>query len=1320
MRKFLAGMMTFLMIVSSVSVEGFAAEPANYDADTDVVIEETVENEEIEEDEVIPNEESGDESITEEENVSENEVAEDEADSEITDDFIEDDDEVISEGEEEFVEPEDAVTEEEIVPEEIEEESANTEEIIPEGDEELLGDPEENMYTVDLVVNGVAVDSEIPSIEDAIELIGKDGQPGDTYVCEFYINPTTEDYLNIDVNLPDCVESATFIESDNNQNTTFINIVSAPLCDITVNCADVTVGNGILTATAYEFDEINVIDGRINLYADAEINTLKISCENESRYTEVYFDLGDEISIGSLVMGEGSEYGNAYLQFNPEIIYDGEEIIEYKYNPVKVNSISWTTATHNLYFDIFGVAEEDIEFGIAYMTIAGGWDATAAVYSFTNWEIHRAGTFMSGDKVSLMTEYFAPYNYSVSYDGNKSFFTTVTQAVSFIDKLESAKTEHSTVYTIALESYLGDDDWVYVSVRDLPLTCGGLSLYSKVENTGIYVSLYSDPEERKIEYPIYFMKSKYAGVEGNKNISYSEVRLFDDVEFFEAGYYSKIDKLNIGRTEVSFSNMSNLNCKEMTISSDTIFRYWGCYNNTIGETEFGKFAVDKLVSPNGELRICANTDSEGWSSLPENTELGEAKSGLKKVIAIDSDYFDYVPSLKNGKIVLVPNTKEDSLFSVKYDKGTKKFASYDEAYNWMNSQTKAYSYTITPLEAPDFMEINAIPAKAKKVTFDFSKATYWQEYSPSWYFNDIDTDTPLYFIDGEDLKGVYVEFFGKTSLSTLSLSSYPCGVTFNGVTDIKSLIIKDAPYLYTYNTLTVENAEFSASDEEAMCSFACNLQTDEEDNQYQGIISFNHAKVGSNAKICVTGCGFDELECKYFEVKETDKPDNFISLGYMVDGYNIPVSIQKDEKSVSFIANADDAFFYVIDGEQYKTLDDVTAAVKNRDNITVELCYGAPLSQEFFDSLGNGVTLTTYDKDAYTYQNYNDAVDVDLNAKDITFDRMIINIKSIAGDDGTVTVKNYSTIAIAACDIEKVVLDNSCLYFDDYVEGTQFKIDTIEVNDNYSEIQYFGYGEFEPDITINTVKGSQPLNLCYCWVMDMEWGDSEWREFPENTPILSTNSAADKFVFGYASEDMVPEIKEGKLYAKAGENYYSISYNAMGGSVPQDAPTRYGTTNGAVIPEPFNDGKLGYFFDGWYTSPSFTAKSYIGWGIEPGTKGNLTLYAKWIPATYTIRFAKDSADVKGTMKDRTVSFGSEEKIPANTLKRPGYAFVGWSLYPDDTEVMYTDKQVVMNLIEPTEESLYNTPSITLHPVWRKEFLMTKHGAGSYTSRTVSG
>ena len=109
-----------------------------------------------------------------------------------------------------------------------------------------------------------------------------------------------------------------------------------------------------------------------------------------------------------------------------------------------------------------------------------------------------------------------------------------------------------------------------------------------------------------------------------------------------------------------------------------------------------------------------------------------------------------------------------------------------------------------------------------------------------------------------------------------------------------------------------------------------------------------------------------------------------------------------------------------------------------------------------------------------------------------------------------------------------------------------------------------------------------------------------------------------------------------------------ISFDTQGGT-PCSTMT---SVSGTSITLPTTT-KANYTLDGWYTAVSGGEK-VGGSGTSYTGNGNTTLYARWIPNTYTISF-----DVSGgsAVTSKEAKYGESITLPSST--KEGFVFQGW-------------------------------------------------------------
>ncbi|MDD2493408.1 MAG: InlB B-repeat-containing protein [Bacilli bacterium] len=149
------------------------------------------------------------------------------------------------------------------------------------------------------------------------------------------------------------------------------------------------------------------------------------------------------------------------------------------------------------------------------------------------------------------------------------------------------------------------------------------------------------------------------------------------------------------------------------------------------------------------------------------------------------------------------------------------------------------------------------------------------------------------------------------------------------------------------------------------------------------------------------------------------------------------------------------------------------------------------------------------------------------------------------------------------------------------------------------------------------------------------------------------------------------------LYAKWGSRENVVTFN--GGSqvftFTIDVPT------GEKIIAPEDPVKDGYTFGGWYTDTEFTTL----YNFDNIIRNSFTLYGKWIPEEYTIRFNSNGgteiASVK-VLRDQLLA------VPTEPIKT-GFEIEGWYLDAELTQKYDFSTLVVQNLLYMQSGKLLN-------------------------------
>lgn len=162
-------------------------------------------------------------------------------------------------------------------------------------------------------------------------------------------------------------------------------------------------------------------------------------------------------------------------------------------------------------------------------------------------------------------------------------------------------------------------------------------------------------------------------------------------------------------------------------------------------------------------------------------------------------------------------------------------------------------------------------------------------------------------------------------------------------------------------------------------------------------------------------------------------------------------------------------------------------------------------------------------------------------------------------------------------------------------------------------------------------------------------------------------------ITGFTQGDSKPTLpKDGEVrmqennYLYYTRNSYKLkfyNYNAdvagEGGSVQYEAPL----SGYYFEPEyPSNLEKNAYKFDGWYTTAGCYAGSEVNWATATMPASDVTLYAKWVPVTHTVKTYQTENDLNSSAPAQetwTVSHGKTVENPPENPSKGEYTFVGW-------------------------------------------------------------
>lgn len=151
-----------------------------------------------------------------------------------------------------------------------------------------------------------------------------------------------------------------------------------------------------------------------------------------------------------------------------------------------------------------------------------------------------------------------------------------------------------------------------------------------------------------------------------------------------------------------------------------------------------------------------------------------------------------------------------------------------------------------------------------------------------------------------------------------------------------------------------------------------------------------------------------------------------------------------------------------------------------------------------------------------------------------------------------------------------------------------------------------------------------------------------------------------------------------RLYAVWGPVEYKITYKCNPATADEhlDNPnsTLYNAIEGIRFSAPVSTG---HDFIGFYSDSKCTNKIS---GYPAGTTGAKTVYLKFEPHKYTIRFSAENGTFKKPMADLSCKVGTAVTLPASTIESPaGYIFSGWEYDNGNSCVTLKDKQKVKDL-----------------------------------------
>lgn len=130
-----------------------------------------------------------------------------------------------------------------------------------------------------------------------------------------------------------------------------------------------------------------------------------------------------------------------------------------------------------------------------------------------------------------------------------------------------------------------------------------------------------------------------------------------------------------------------------------------------------------------------------------------------------------------------------------------------------------------------------------------------------------------------------------------------------------------------------------------------------------------------------------------------------------------------------------------------------------------------------------------------------------------------------------------------------------------------------------------------------------------------------------------------------------------KIYYYYYPNSYSVIYNANNGTGTTSSTARYYNEAYTLATSGFS--RTGYNFAGWKLNNAGT--TYAAGATVPATTttGNLTYYAQWSAASYTVKYNLNGAT--GTINSTTRYYNTSYTLTSTHPRWTGHNFLGWRL-----------------------------------------------------------
>ncbi|NME72821.1 leucine-rich repeat protein, partial [Flammeovirga aprica] len=330
-------------------------------------------------------------------------------------------------------------------------------------------------------------------------------------------------------------------------------------------------------------------------------------------------------------------------------------------------------------------------------------------------------------------------------------------------------------------------------------------------------------------------------------------------------------------------------------------------------------------------------------------------------------------------------------------------------------------------------------------------------------------------------------------------------------------------------------------------------------------------------------------------------------------------------------------------------------------------------SVSFFVEKGKNITITPEVSglpDGYYYAPVSLLVEEDI---DHIFDNLLTIEYSITYESNAGTHANEESYTIESSEITFTSATKLGYSFEGWYSEPEFtnKVESLASGSTGDVTLYAKYSPIEYSITYESNAGTHTNEESYTI---------------ESSEITFTSATKLGYSFeGWYSEpeftNKVESIASGSigdvtLYAKYSPIEYSITYESNAGTHANEESYTIESSEITLT----SATKLGYTFEGWYSDSEFTNKVA---SITSGSTGDVTLYAKFTPESYTITYNTDGGE-HSNLESYTIE---SSEITLSEATKLGYTFEGW----------YSDSEFTTEVTSITTGS---TGNVTLFAKYR--------------------